>query len=345
MRGERPPTGPVPAGARGEPAAAVGGGPLVVWASQTGNAEDFAARLARRLGDSQLVNIDNLPLSRLAAARDVLIVTSTFGDGGPPDNGVDFWDRLGAPDAPALDGVRYAVLGIGDRSYADFCAHARSIDGRLADLGATKFLDRTECEAEPFTRADPVLAPLCRHTVLTAPMSPKEVRQLGFDISEYEVGYAVGDALGVCATNSPAVVDAWLAATGLRGDEVVEVDGVHRTLRDALTGSYDVCRITPDLLGGTQRAGHRRGIHRACRARAMAGGAGPADAAELLDLIEPAGQPARGAADGVCRALPGTPRRSARRGVLDISGRPRRRCRCSFSGRRISARRRTPRRR
>ena len=248
----------------------------MVWASQTGNAEDFAARLARRLGDSQLVNIDNLPLSRLAAARDVLIVTSTFGDGGPSDNGVDFWDRLGAPDAPALDGVRYAVLGIGDRSYADFCAHARSIDGRLADLGATKFLDRTECEAyddgpmsqwadrvaamlgasgepgtrvaEPFTRADPVLAPLCRHTVLTAPMSPKEVRQLGFDISEYEVGYAVGDALGVCATNSPAVVDAWLAATGLRGDEVVEVDGVHRTLRDALTGSYDVCRITPDLL-------------------------------------------------------------------------------------------------
>ena len=119
----------------------------MLWASQTGNAEDFAARLARRLGDSQLVNMDDVPLSRLAAARDVLIVTSTFGDGGPPDNGADFWDRLDAPDAPALDGVRYAVLGIGDRSYADFCGHAKSIDGRLADLGATKFLDRTECEA------------------------------------------------------------------------------------------------------------------------------------------------------------------------------------------------------
>ena len=97
------PIGPVPTGARvKEPAAApVGDGPLVLWASQTGNAEDFAARLARRLGDSQLVNMDDLPLSRLAAARDVLIVTSTFGDGGPPDNGADFWDRLGAPDAPA----------------------------------------------------------------------------------------------------------------------------------------------------------------------------------------------------------------------------------------------------
>ena len=272
------PVGPVPTGAwvKKLAAASVGGGPLVLWASQTGNAEDVAARLARRLGDSQLVNMNDLPLSTLASARDVLIVTSTFGDGGPPDNGADFWDRLGASDAPALDGVRYAVLGIGDRSYADFCGHAKSIDGRLADLGATKFLDRTECEAyddgpmsqwadrvaamlgasgasetsvaEPFTRADPVLAPLCRNAVLTAPLSSKEVRQFGFDISEYGVDYAVGDALGVCATNSPVVVDAWLAATGLRGDGVVDVDGAHQRLRDALTASYDICRITPDLL-------------------------------------------------------------------------------------------------
>ena len=270
------PVGPVPAAAGH--AAVVGGGrgPLVLWASQTGNAEDFATRLARRLGESQLVNMDDVALSRLAAVRDVVIVTSTFGDGGPPDNGAGFWGRLGAPDAPALDGVRYAVLGIGDRSYADFCGYAKSIDSRLAALGAEKLLDRAECEVydsepmakwadevatalgmagqstpvldEPFTRADPVLAKLCRNTVLTAPLSPKEVRQFGFDISEYDVGYAVGDSLGVCAPNSPAVVDAWLAATGLVGEKIVEVDGAHRTLRDALTLCYDVCRVTPDLL-------------------------------------------------------------------------------------------------
>ena len=253
-----------------------GHGPLVLWASQTGNAEDFAARLARRLGDSQLVSMDDVPMSRLASARDVLIVTSTFGDGGPPDNGVGFWDRLAGRDAPALDGVRYAVLGIGDRSYADFCGHAKSIDGRFADLGASKLLDRAEYEAyddgpmskwadevaaalgvagqpstvvdEPFTRADPAHAKLCRNTVLTAPLSSKEVRQFGFDISEYDVGYSVGDSLGVCAVNSRDVVDAWLAATGLVGEETVEVDGVRQRLRDALTRSYDICRVTPDLL-------------------------------------------------------------------------------------------------
>jgi len=79
--------------------------------------------------------MDDMPLAELAAARQVLVITSTFGDGGPPDNGAGFWDRLHSADAPALEGVRYAVLGIGDRSYANFCGHAKAIDGRLAALG------------------------------------------------------------------------------------------------------------------------------------------------------------------------------------------------------------------
>ena len=88
-------------------------GPLVLWASQTGNAEEFAGRLAAAgWATHGCVSMDDVDAGDLAAAREVLIVTSTFGDGGPPDNGADFWDRLGRADAPrarrgAVRGARH----------------------------------------------------------------------------------------------------------------------------------------------------------------------------------------------------------------------------------------------
>jgi sulfite reductase alpha subunit-like flavoprotein len=102
--------------------------------------------------------------------------------------------------------------------------------------------------AEPFTRARPLRAPLCRNVLLTPRTAAKEVRQFGFDISEHDVSYAVGDALGVFVANAPTVVDGWLAAVGLSGTEPVQVDGADVALRDALTTSYDICRVTPNLM-------------------------------------------------------------------------------------------------
>jgi NADPH-dependent sulfite reductase flavoprotein alpha-component len=233
--------------------------------------------------------MDEVSLSDLETAGDVLVVTSTFGDGGPPDNGAGFWERLRDSEAPALERVRYAVLGIGDRSYDNFCGYAKSLDSRFSALGATKLLERTEVEAyddepmhrwadevtnllsdsdqpspprrsgtvnatrpttvaEPFTRAKPLVAPLARNTVLTGPEAGKEVRQFGFDLSQHDVTYSVGDSLGVFAHNDPGLVDAWLAATGLRGDQLVEVDEKERPLREALIADYDIRKVTPNIV-------------------------------------------------------------------------------------------------
>lgn len=115
---------------------------LVVHASQTGHASDLAEQLRRQIvvgGRScRMIEADELTPERIATAECLLFVVSTTGCGDAPDNARKF-DRYIAREGAALGGKSIAILALGDRRYAEFCAFGRRIEA-WARQGGGEFL-------------------------------------------------------------------------------------------------------------------------------------------------------------------------------------------------------------
>jgi sulfite reductase (NADPH) flavoprotein alpha-component len=131
---------------------------LVLFGSQTGTAEalakNIAAQARQRGFKPQVLALNDLQPANLLAAVKALIVSSTWGDGDPPDNATSFWSWLSADSAPRVENLQFAVLGLGDRNYSDFCGASRKFDERLELLGARRLVPRGECDVEYETFAN-----------------------------------------------------------------------------------------------------------------------------------------------------------------------------------------------
>ncbi len=122
---------------------------LVTWASQTGFAEKLAWQTAETLQGVGLP-VRLLPLSQvdgnlLREAGNALFAVSTTGEGDAPDAASGFARRM-RETAHDLSGLRYGLLALGDRSYANFCAFGRSLDHWLQHSGAQNHFDRVEVD-------------------------------------------------------------------------------------------------------------------------------------------------------------------------------------------------------
>ena len=182
-----------------------------------------------------------------------------------------------AEDAPRLDKLRFAVLALGDRAYAQFCEVGKRFDERFAALGATRVADRLDCDldyetpasawidttlpvlkpadepavdhavihvdfARPTvdgpTRTKPFAAEVTEHVRLTGSRSTSDTHHIELSLEGSGILYEPGDALGVVPHNDPALADAVLAAAGLSGDPSLRTALIERLDITTLTGKH-----------------------------------------------------------------------------------------------------------
>lgn len=116
----------------------------ILWGSQTGTAESYAKKLAKILTAEghtpSVTDMANADLTILSSSKHLLILTSTYGDGEPPDNALTLHTALHT-EAPSLTETSYAIFALGDSNYPEFCKCGHDFHNRLSALGAKPFRD------------------------------------------------------------------------------------------------------------------------------------------------------------------------------------------------------------
>ncbi|WP_426315357.1 diflavin oxidoreductase [Methylobacterium fujisawaense] len=251
----------------------------VIYASESGNSETLAgtvAKLARKQGfKPKVVDFADLDIATLPKAGKLVAIAATWGEGEPPARAVRAYGELMGEGAPRLDGVEFAVLALGDTSYAEFCAIGKALDERFEALGGRRAAERADLDldfekpaadwikgalkalapaeqpdnvvAVDFARAgtgeeddaepsrEPVVVEVVEHVNLNSSRSDKETIHLALAFEEGAPAYEPGDSLEIFPENDPQLVDEILNAAGLSGDEA---------LRKALLAERDITTLS-----------------------------------------------------------------------------------------------------
>jgi NADPH-ferrihemoprotein reductase len=118
---------------------------VILWGSQTGQAEGLAYTLARmlrlRLSVNALVSdlADIIPttLVSIPSNKPVIFLMSTYGEGDPSDNAVKFCNWLNRSNS-TLGNLRYAAFGLGNSTYKHYNRTINTVTRRLDQKGASR---------------------------------------------------------------------------------------------------------------------------------------------------------------------------------------------------------------
>ncbi|XP_052801447.1 NADPH--cytochrome P450 reductase-like [Mya arenaria] len=171
---------------------------VVFYGSQTGTGEEFAGRLAKdcagygmkgMVADPEECEMEDL--SRLTEIDNGLAIfcMATYGEGDPTDNAQEFYEWLQTGDVE-LNGVKFAVFGLGNKTYEHFNAMGKYVDKRLEELGAERVFevgsgdDDGNIEEDFVTWREKFWPAVCEHFGVEATGDQVNVRQ--YTLTEHD---------------------------------------------------------------------------------------------------------------------------------------------------------------
>jgi len=262
----------------------------ILYGSQTGNTEDVAKLLAEKAQangiEANVFDMADYKPKQLKNETYLAVLSSTHGEGDPPDNALDLYEFLHGRKAPELKQLQYSVLALGDSSYEYYCQTGKDFDARLAALGGSAIVPRVDCDVDyddaaerwinaliealsataaisttptvnlaaqsaektVYDRKHPFPAEVLEKQVLSGRGSNKEVLHLELSLEGSGLQYQPGDALGVYAQNDPQLVASLIETLGFDAEAMVEIDNQQQKLSDVLLHQREVTLLTRPML-------------------------------------------------------------------------------------------------
>ena len=125
----------------------------IYYGGQSGNCEEISKLLQNRIEKECNIltnyNTLNSMINILSSDNEIsnishlFIITSTYGNGEPPDNADKFWRLLKKRTLNKLlfKNIKFSVLALGNSNYDQFCNFGKNINKRLQELGGILILE------------------------------------------------------------------------------------------------------------------------------------------------------------------------------------------------------------
>lgn len=236
---------------------------------------------------SYLISASDYNFKKIKDEKFLILIISTQGEGEPPEEALSLYKFIMSKRAPKLNDLKYSVFSLGDSSYDLFCQAGKDFDKRFNELGGKKLLNRLDVDIEYeddyikwskellvlinkidiscstsnfskkdffsdniniYTKYNPATATILTNQKITGRNSIKDVRHIELNISDLNLKYTPGDALGVWYQNSEDLVKKILKLLSINTSDIIKIKNKNINISDALKNHFELTNNTKNLV-------------------------------------------------------------------------------------------------